>query len=163
MKMFFYFVLFYRLEHRVVDIKSAFLNAHIDHEVWCEIPEGLEIDGMKYARVNKAIPGVKQGAHLWALMFSKHLRSNGFIQSQSEPCFFMLFSDEVICLILIHVDNCLVGCNNWPWFDRLIDEERSKEFKAEYVHSKSILGLHVERIDDYTFSFSKTIYRANNK
>ena len=163
MKMFFYFVLFYRLEHRVVDIKSAFLNAHIDHEVWCEIPEGLEIDGMKYARVNKAIPGVKQGAHLWALMFSKHLRSNGFIQSQSEPCFFMLFSDEVICLILIHVDNCLVGCNNWPWFDRLIDEEWSKEFKAEYVHSKSILGLHVERIDDYTFSFSKTIYRANNK
>ena len=158
MKLFFYFVIFYRLEHRVVDIKSAFLNATIDHDVWVEIPDGLEVDGCRFARVNKAIPGVKQGAHLWGLMFSRHLRSNGFKQNSVEPCLFMYFTSTVTCLILIHVDNCMVGCNNWPWFDKLMKEEWSKEFIAEYVSTSSILGLHVERIDDFTFEFSQKAY-----
>ena len=52
----------------------------------------------------------------------------------------------------------MVGCNNWPWFDKLMKEEWSKEFIAEYVSTSSILGLHVERIDDFTFEFSQKAY-----
>ena len=59
-KLFFYCCLYYQLDHYVVDIKSAYLNADIDKELWCKLPEGFSVNGCKYARVNRAIPGVKQ-------------------------------------------------------------------------------------------------------
>ena len=158
MKLFFYFVLHYQLEHYVVDVKSAYENASIDTELWCELPEGFEIDGCKYARVNKAIPGVKQGAYLWYDMLSKQLRKNGFRQSKVEPCLFLLFKEKITCILLIHTDNIMVGCNNRLWFDTLREKVWSKEFTTEHASRQSILGLNVTRVDRYTFSFSQKFY-----
>ena len=44
-KLFFFFILYYRLQHYVVDIVSAYLNAEVDTELWVSLPEGFSIDG----------------------------------------------------------------------------------------------------------------------
>ena len=157
-KLFFFFVLFYRLSHYVVDIKAAYLNAEVDTELWARLPEGFTIDGCSYARVNKAIPGLRQGAYLWFIMFTNHLKSNGFKLKEVEPCLFALFSERVTCILLIHTDNVIVGTNDKSFLDNLMTKEWSKEFVAEYAHSNSILGLQIDRIEQNAFEFSQPNY-----
>jgi hypothetical protein len=158
MKLFYFKSCEYALETGVLDIKSAYLNAEIDRELWVELPDGITHEGTNYAQVNKAIPGVKQGAYLWYSMFTKHLKRNGFIQGDTEPCLFKYFTDEVQCQLLIHTDNVMYATSDNDWLDRLIKYEWSTEFTATRVSDKSILGLHVERIDTYTIAFSQKFY-----
>ena len=39
MKMFYFVAIYYKLETAVYDIKSAFLNAQMDTDVWCALPD----------------------------------------------------------------------------------------------------------------------------
>ena len=122
------------------------------------MPKGIEIDGCRYGQVNKAIPGVKQGAALWFRMFVSVTKEFGFTQCAVEPCFFYRFSETVICLILVHVDNLIIGCNNKLWLDNLLFQEWDKHFKVSYVTDRSLLGLTVERVSPNRFDFSMRAY-----
>ena len=108
--------------------------------------------------MNKAIPGLRQGAYLWFMMFTNHLKRNGFTQKEVEPCLFAFFTEKVICILLIHTDNVIVGTNDKTFLDNLMKKEWSKEFIAEYAHSNSILGLQIDRIDEHAFEFSQPNY-----
>ena len=156
MKLFFYICLYYGLKTGCYDVKSAFLQADMDTEVWCSLPDGFTYDGCRYARVNRAIPGVKQGAYLWFRKFVKTLLADKFKQADVEPCLFIYWDEnDTRIFLLIHVDNVIVGTNNEDAWKKMIAKW---DFQIDPVDNVSILGLHVERISKYKISFSQENY-----
>eukprot|EP00833_Pecoramyces_ruminatium_P006298 jgi/Orpsp1_1/1180330/evm.model.c7180000072966.1 len=71
-----------------LDIKSAYLNAPLDKDIYTTIPEGDEYFGKGYWLLNKALYGLKQSGRQWFKTISSFLRNFGFQQSNVEQCLF---------------------------------------------------------------------------
>jgi hypothetical protein len=52
----------------------------------------------------------------------------------------------------------MCGYNNKPWLDNLIKNVWGKHFETAYVHSQSVLGVHIDRLDPQTIAFSQKAY-----
>jgi len=155
MKLFYFVILYYGFKNSIWDVKSAFLQADMDTDVWCTLPDGFSHDGCRYARVNRAIPGVKQGAYLWYRKFQLQLISDGFSQQEIEPCLFILWESHRKIILLIHVDNILVGTDHPEEWKKIISKW---PFQCNEVHNSSILGLQCERISKHVVTFSQRNY-----
>ena len=116
-KLFYYLGLRLGLIDVTYDVQSAFLQAQMDTDVWVEMPSGIEIEGCRYARLNKAVPGTPQGAYLWYRKLRHLLVSDGFTQGNADPCFYHYYTKSVICLFLIHIDEMLCMCSDRTWIE----------------------------------------------
>ncbi|MBW0535059.1 hypothetical protein O181_074774 [Austropuccinia psidii MF-1] len=93
------------LSFEQLDIKSAFLNAPLDEEVYLTIPNGLKHDKHKSClRLKKAIYGLRQAPRAWYIQLSSWLETVGFKAAISDPCVFYRDSHSPIWLF-IHVDD----------------------------------------------------------
>ena len=105
-----------KLSVHQMDVKTAFLNAEIDHEIYVEQPEGyVERDsfGNKlYCKLKKSLYGLKQSSRMWNSLIHKFFISEGFKQSKCDPCLYMKFDDCNITIVLIWVDDLIIACSN---------------------------------------------------
>ncbi|MBW0491917.1 hypothetical protein O181_031632 [Austropuccinia psidii MF-1] len=93
------------LKFEQVDIKSAFLNAPLEEEVFLAIPHGLDLDKRKVClQLKKAIYGLRQAPRAWYNQLSEWLETAGFKAAISDPCVFYRKLEPPIWLF-IHVDD----------------------------------------------------------
>ena len=75
-----------------MDVKTAYLNAPIDCEIYLEQPEGFEAkteNGEQlFCRLNKLLYGLKQSGRNWNKMLYSFLTLNEFEQSLSDNCLY---------------------------------------------------------------------------
>jgi transposase InsO family protein len=111
------------LDFQQMDVKTAFLNAHLEEEVYLSIPQGVASDKKKKClRLNKAIYGLKQAPLAWYNRLSSWLVSAGFKISISDPCvFFRLGTDPV--WLFVHVDDIAIFGKDLQFFKKEIAEE----------------------------------------
>jgi len=65
-------------EIRLVDVKTVFLNANMDKEMYIELPDGVEPEGLEeMCRLNLALYGTKQAGRLWGIKLEKELKRDG--------------------------------------------------------------------------------------
>eukprot|EP00833_Pecoramyces_ruminatium_P002112 jgi/Orpsp1_1/1176144/evm.model.c7180000056545.1 len=67
-----------------MDIKTAYLNAKLDEEIYMEMPEGMKQKG--YCKLNRALYGLKQSGRMWNETLNKVLLKLGFKRFLSDPC-----------------------------------------------------------------------------
>ena len=91
-------------EVKQFDIKTAFLNASLDREVFVEQPHGFA-KGNKVCRLRKALYGLKQSPLLWFETISAHLRQYGWTPIPGDECVFQNHD----ALIVIYVDDLAVA------------------------------------------------------
>ena len=80
-------------ELKQMDIKTAYLNADIDEEIFMQEPEGFE----KYneqgnplvCKLNKSSYGLKQCGRNWYLTIKSFLGGLGFVSSIQDECLFI--------------------------------------------------------------------------
>jgi hypothetical protein len=73
-----------QIEITHLDVKSAFLNADLEEEVWILDPLGVEgIPGHAY-KLHNALCGLKQAPRAWAQKLRETLLRIGFVQSTSD-------------------------------------------------------------------------------
>ncbi|MBW0537692.1 hypothetical protein O181_077407 [Austropuccinia psidii MF-1] len=126
-----------------LDIKSAFLNAPLEEEVYLTIPQGLDSDKKhKCLKLEKAIYGLKQAPLARYRRLSLWLLSIGFKISKSDACVFFSKGDDPIWLFL-HVDNIGVFGKNLSNFKK----KREKEFQTKIL-GKADLMLGIKIIHD---------------
>jgi len=96
-----------------IDIKSAYLNATLNEDVYMEIPEGAEDYKNGYWKLNKALYGLKQSGRLWNETLNEKLINIGFNRLRSEPCIYVKMNDrnKIICLLTVYVDDILLTGN----------------------------------------------------
>src|SRR6218665_3275525 len=73
-----------------MDVKTAYLNAPIDCELYIEQPEGFEADnktdGNLVLKLKKTLYGLKQSGRNWNNMLHDYLISENFEQSSTDHC-----------------------------------------------------------------------------
>jgi len=92
-----------------LDIKSAYLNAPLDREIYTTIPIGDPNFGKGYWKLHKALYGLKQLGRQWNQTIFKFLINNNFSQSLIEECvFYKKEKDKLVCLIGLYVDDMMI-------------------------------------------------------
>ena len=118
-----------------LDVKTAFLNATLEEEIYCHpVPDQERLltqlyhrlsDGWKKSRVaeqirglrrggvmliRKAIYGLKQAPRQWWKRLHTFLRSLGFVPNKSDICLYSLhLSGGAFVLLLLYVDDILLA------------------------------------------------------
>ena len=72
-----------------MDVKSAYLNAHIDYEIYVEQPQSFDVRGSNGKKLvyelRKSLYGLKQSRGNWNGMLGEYLIDQGFSQSTIGP------------------------------------------------------------------------------
>ena len=104
----------WRLEAKIVDVETAFLEGILEEEVFMDIPEGYkeEAGPNKCLQLQKSIYGLVQAARQYYKKFIGILRKIGFTGGYADPCLMTWKSKFGIVFISIWVDDSLlIGTN----------------------------------------------------
>ena len=134
------------LKTKQVDYSNAFVQADIDEEVYCELPqEFLGPDGGEYVlKLKKSLYGLKQAPRLWFKTLEKSLHDRGFKSSAVDPCLFLM--DDLVALV--YVDDVLFFGKSEKIIDNMIASLK-KEFDLNVEGSvEAFLGVEVIKHKD---------------
>ena len=101
-----------------LDVKSAYLNANLDAEIYLEQPEGsstsaMTRNGSKICwKLKKSLYGLKQSGRNWNSMFHSFLTAQGLEQSDSDHCVYTKHDGDLIVIIIIWVDDIIIASND---------------------------------------------------
>lgn len=114
--------LHFRMTPRHLDVKTAFLNSTLTHEVYVKLPPGVTINGKSYGLAIKSIYGLKQAAHDWhklqeefILSFDPRIR-----KSKVDPCLYVIVDGDLVVLISTHVDDYVVAATQDAWYQSFV-------------------------------------------
>ena len=104
-----------KLEVHSMDVKTAFLNADIDYEIYVKQPEGYEVtkgDKPLYCKLKKSLYGLKQSSRMWNRNIHLYLMSNGFKQSSVDHCIYTKHDGKDFIMLLLWVDDILIASSS---------------------------------------------------
>ena len=83
----------YGLTVHQLDVKTAYLNAPIDCEVYLTQPEGYSQVGERHNetlvwKLKKSLYGLKQSGRNWNAVLDSFFKENGFTQSEVDACLY---------------------------------------------------------------------------
>ena len=136
-----------------MDVKTAYLNAPIDCEIFMEQAEGFKTlsdcgEALVY-KLNKSLYGLKQSGRNWNDVLHSYLLENGFTQSNVDHCLYVKRIESDMIVIVVWVDDMIVGASN----DSLLYDTKnmlSEKFKMKDLGRLSrFLGIDFEQGDGF--------------
>ena len=115
-----------------LDVKTAYLNAPIDCEVYVQQPQGFarkptSSNSTLVWKLHKSLYGLKQSGRNWNIVLSQFFQSHGFKQSKVDACLFVRCSKSGKLFIVIWVDDIVVAGH--PKLVQTMKDLMKKEFK----------------------------------
>lgn len=87
-----------------MDVKTTYLNAPIDYEIYMDQAEGfegpLDGEGKLVYKLNKSLYGLKQSCRNWNHVLHCFLLENDFVQSPVDNCVFIKQDDSGLVTLL---------------------------------------------------------------
>ena len=144
-----------------MDVKSAYLNAPIDCELFMEQPKGYETprNGRKMVyQLRKSLYGLKQSAHNWREVICSFFSDHGCEQSKADPCLFMKNTDDGRLMYVIWVDDIIVVADSKQMM--IYGKEILKQqYKMKDLGEISkFLGIKFKRHQDGSMSMDQNQY-----
>lgn len=126
---------------RQFNVQGAFLHAPLEENVFIVTPEGCPRMS-PYLKLKKSLYGLKQAPRNWYHTLTSWFESQGFVESDSDPCLYKSVIDDSI--LFFHVDDMvLVGCGDH------FEEKFKTRFENSSAHNPdTILGIEIERTKD---------------
>lgn len=94
------------------DVKMAFTQAHLEEELYMELPEGIAHDRKQnVAKLKKSLYGLKQSAHNWQKLMCEVLTAENFNALKADPCVFIKRVGTSWVIVSTHVDDMFVMHN----------------------------------------------------
>ena len=87
-----------------MDVKTAYLNGHLEEDVYVKQPEGFGDETGRVCKLNKGLYGLKQSARVWYRRLARFLISMGMKAINAD---LSVFAKEGL-IIAIYVDDLLV-------------------------------------------------------
>jgi hypothetical protein len=116
-----------------LDVKTAFLNADLEEEIYVTLPPEVEGGGAGIVyRLRKAIYGLKQAPRAWYKRLREEMELLGFRVSEADPALFIRDNKAGRQIILCHVDDLLIGA---------VDLDQIKQIKAGISRSLKISDM----------------------
>jgi hypothetical protein len=131
-----------------MDIKTAYLNAEIDEEIYMRQPEGFTKTGKQgqqlVCKLHKSIYGLKQSGRNWYHTISSYLYSLGFNPSINGPCLFVKVTGGTYYYVCIWVDDIIYFSVD-PNFVNEFKEQIEKRFTiSDLTPLHWFLGMKLE-------------------
>ena len=99
-----------------MDVKTAYLNAPIDCELYVEQPEGYEQKGPNgqklVCKLKKSLYGLKQSGRNWNSMLHDYLTQEEFVQSLVDPCVYVRTTESGQVILIVWVDDIIIAGSN---------------------------------------------------
>ena len=137
----------YNLELHQMDVKTAFLNGDIDHEIYMRQPEGHEVPGKEdhVCRLKKSLYGLKQAGRVWYERIHSEFIVMGFIRLNNDPCIYVKRSKEFVIIIGLYVDDLVLTSNSLSQL-QATKRHLSKQFEMKDLgEARFILGIKIHR------------------
>ena len=144
----------------LIDIKSAFLMADLQEEVYLKPFEGVTPPkpGM-HMLLHKALYGLRQSSRAWHLVLKEKFLQMGFSQAVTDPSLFIYNGKKGEKLrVCVHVDDCCCSFNSqelYAAFRYALEEH----FEISVSDNKNVyLGVLINRHKDSSISLSQQPY-----
>lgn len=140
-----------------MDVKTAFLNADIEEELYVKPPPPYTLQDGKAWRMLRALYGFKQSPRAWYTKLEAELQKLGFRPSSFDQCVFI--HKEELLIIAVHVDDIRLFSKTSLTIDKF-KLKISKVFKmTDEGEGTCYLGMHVE-INQNTVKLHQSTYVA---
>ena len=140
------------LEVHQLNVKTAFLNESVEHDIYMSQPEGFNDPNRPnyVCKLNKSIYGLKQSARCWNSTLDEFLTSSGYRRSAADECIYIKqiknSNGKISFVILaVYVDDMLPVSND---IDFLNAEKKSLCDRFEMTDQGEvhyILGMSIKR------------------
>lgn len=129
-----------------MDIKTAFLNAELDEEIYMSVPEGIAESPGKVYRLRKSLYGLKQAPREWNRALTSFLSDDLDCKSISvDETVLVCKKQSATCYLCIYVDDILLASKDRQLLDELM-KKISDKFKIGYCGEISnFCGMLVQR------------------
>ena len=99
-----------------MDVKTAFLNAPIDCELYIEQPEGFAVQNEQgnklVGKLNKSLYGLKQSGRNWHCMLHSYLLELNFSQSLADTCVYTRHGKNEMSILIVWVDDIIIASSS---------------------------------------------------
>ena len=99
-----------------MDVKTAYLNAPMDCELYIEQPDGYERKGSNgeklVCKLKKSLYGLKQSGRNWNCLLHGYLTQEGFVQSLADPCVYVKSTEFGQVIAIVWVDDIIIAGSN---------------------------------------------------
>ncbi|KAL6483448.1 hypothetical protein MHYP_G00083200 [Metynnis hypsauchen] len=133
-----------------MDVKTAYLHAPIDRDIYMDQPEGYEKVGENLVcKLEKSNYGLKQSGRNWNEMLHKCLINDNFTQNPADHCVYTKESEQAgKVIIVIWVDDLIIAANNTSSLEQ-VKAMFSTRFKMKDLgRLKHFLGIDFSQSDD---------------
>ena len=135
-----------------MDVKTAYLNAPIDCEIYIEQPEGFETkaqNGEKLVcKLKKSLYGLKQSGRNWNNLLHNYLIDENFIQSLADPCLYVRKIDvEQHVIIIVWVDDIIIAASDLTSLEKVKESLKDRFKMTDLGKLKWFLGTEFQCTD----------------
>lgn len=95
-----------------MDVKTAYLHAPIDYEIYIDQPEGYEEGEGLVCRLQKSLYGLKQSGRNWNRILHEYLTENSFRQNPADHCVYTKETKHGKVIMIIWVDDLIIAAGN---------------------------------------------------
>jgi transposase InsO family protein len=135
-----------------LDVKTAFLNAQVEEDIYIDIPEGMNVDTSHVLKLNRALYGIKQAPREWHKEIHNMLMTLEYTSCRKDPCiYWKKTKNDNIIIIGLFVDDIVSSYNihdNNEW----VNDKKKLMTKYEMTDMGNIhhiLGMKIIRDDSY--------------
>ena len=76
------------IEVEKMDVKTTFLHADLDQEIYMKQPKGFTVKGKKelICKLKKSLYGLEKSPRMWYQKFDTYIQGLGFVRSKVDHC-----------------------------------------------------------------------------
>nr|CCA17202.1 putative polyprotein [Albugo laibachii Nc14] len=126
------------------DVDTAFLNGHLEEEVYIYPPRGVQAQVNEVFLLKRSLYGSKQGAATWFKTISKVFLNMRFRHCRTDSCIFFRQRGNSVVYIALYVDDMFIGAKTLEEI-KAISDKLSRKFKLKDLgKAKFMLGIQVD-------------------
>ena len=90
-----------------MDVKTTFLNGHLEECIYMMQPDGFIENGQKHmlCKLKRSIYGLKQASRSWNTRFDQAIKSYGFDQCPDESCVYKKCNGSMVVFLVLYVED----------------------------------------------------------
>lgn len=132
-----------------MDVKTAYLHAPIDEEIYLAQPEGFEKTSetreQLVCKLKKSLYGLKQSGRNWYKQLNDHLEQNNFERNKSDHCVYRKQIGNESIVVIIWVDDLIIAASNNELLNGFKDTMKAKFSMKDLGKISYFLGIQFEQ------------------
>ena len=135
-----------------MDVKTAYLHAPIECEIYIEQPEGYEVASKRgdklVCKLEKSLYGLKQSGRNWNKMLHDYLSEKQFVQNPADHCVYSKITEQEKVHMIIWVDDLIIAANDDDVLQSVKEMLKSKFRMKDLGKLTHFLGIDFEQSAD---------------